>query len=292
VKQYQNLVRTVLSTGIRKPNRTGVDTLSCFGQHYSHDMSNGFPLLTTKKMKWEHIVIENLWFLSGETNIRFLKHYGVKFWDSWAYKNGEVPSAYGHFWRKSRLGDQIYWVVQQLRTNPTSRRLVVSAWDPENAQTSRLPPCHVLFVLNAVPHIYREDGTVARYRLNLHLTQRSCDIALGVPYNLAGYSFLLHLFAQLTGMDAGIFSHTLVDAHVYTRGRDGSKAEYDHVPELKKQVNRKCRKLPRLEISPAIRTLTDIDKIIQERPPVEKLLQLFALKNYASHGPLRYRVAV
>ena len=207
-----------------------------------------------------------LWFLSGQTDIAILKRHGCKFWDAWADEDGKVPSAYGNFWRhfpvhedvKDYYGtagskhdpsfnDQIAWVLAELRRNPMSRRMVVSAWAPGNAQTSKLPPCHCLYMFNVQLDANGEP------RLCLHLTQRSCDVALGVPYNLASYALLLHLFAQFSDIKPGIFGHTLVDAHVYTVKPDGSKAEYDHLPGLKEQIGREPRKLPRLTIDPSIK---------------------------------------
>ena len=189
IKQYLDAVRETLEKGTRKPNRTGVDTLSTFNINYEIDLADGFPLLTTKTISWKNIVIENLWFLSGNTDIGLLKKHDCKFWDPWADEAGKVPSAYGNFWRHfplpdNRSNDQLAYIVDQLQKNPMSRRMVVSAWAPGNAQTSALPPCHALWVVNVQMD---ENG---EQLLCLHLTQRSCDIALGVPYNIAGYAFM------------------------------------------------------------------------------------------------------
>jgi thymidylate synthase len=296
VKQYLDLVRSVLSTGTRKPNRTGVDTISTFNENYEIDLRKGFPLLTTKEISWKNIVVENLWFLSGETHIGLLKKHGCKFWDPWADETGDVPSAYGNFWRhfpvhagtgpteRAAFNDQIRWVAEELVRNPMSRRLVVSAWSPGNAQTSKLPPCHLLFMFNVQTD---EKGEPI---LCLHLTQRSADVALGVPYNIAGYAFLLELFSRFTGIRAGIFGHTLVDAHVYTRKADGTMAEYDHVPGLKMQLERDPRTLPKLTIDPAIRSLDDLRPLLDA--DTETVMRNFTLTGYAPHPAIAFKVAI
>jgi thymidylate synthase len=380
MKQYIDLVQHVLYTGTRKENRTGVDTLSTFGYYYEHDLRDGFPLLTTKAVSWKNIVVEMLWFLSGQTDIAILKRHGCKFWDAWADEKGKVPSAYGNFWRQFPVhgvhdssdteidgepclafNDQIRWVLDELRRNPMSRRMVVSAWAPGNAQTSKLPPCHCLFMLNvqnddskcdrpweAVDSSYQDtqmlgvvwadtedkayelalhkygqkyesmpDGEpmeclhvrrpmehrIAEYikgreppkmtqRLCLHLTQRSCDVALGVPYNIASYALLLNLFSHLTGIEPGIFGHTLVDAHVYTAKPDGSKAEFDHVPGLKEQVRREPRKLPTLKIDPSIKSLEDIERLMGADVTTEEVMRHFVLEGYSPYEAINFKVAV
>jgi thymidylate synthase len=299
VKQYLDLVSSVLTKGTRKPNRTGVDTISTFNENYEIDLRQGFPLLTTKEISWKNIVVENLWFLSGDTHIGLLKKHGCKFWDPWADDSGRVPSAYGNFWRhfpvhqgpavegadpRAAFNDQIAWVLDELKRNPMSRRLVVTAWAPGNAQNSRLPPCHLLFMFNV-----QLDGQ-GDPLLCLHLTQRSADVALGVPYNIAGYAFLLELFSRLAGLRAGIFGHTLVDAHIYTGKPDGSMAEYDHVPGLKKQLERAPRPLPALAIDPAIRSLDDLKPLLDA--DTESLMKSFVLEGYKPHPPITFKVAV
>jgi thymidylate synthase len=297
VKQYLDLVREVLSKGTRKANRTGVDALSTFNVNYEIDLRRGFPLLTTKEISWKNIVVENLWFLSGETHIGLLKKHGCKFWDPWADKVGRVPSAYGNFWRhfpvhdvpgvgqpRAAFCDQVAWVVEEVKRNPMSRRLVVSAWAPGNAQASRLPPCHLLFVLNVQLDDQNEP------MLCLHLTQRSADVALGVPYNIAGYALLLELFARFAGLRAGLFAHTLIDAHVYTAKADGSMAEYDHVPGLQRQLDREPRALPRLTIDPAIRTLEDVKPLLEA--DTSSVMNRFVLTGYDPHPAIPFKVAV
>lgn len=292
MQQYLDLVREVLARGTRKPNRTGVDTLSTFNHNYEIDLARGFPLLTTKEISWKNIVIENLWFLSGDTRISLLTKHGCKFWDPWADDEGLVPSAYGNFWRhfpihedgQATFRDQIAWVLAEIQRNPMSRRLVVTAWAPGNAHTSALPPCHCLWILNV-----QIDERGEPY-LCLHLTQRSCDVALGVPYNIAGYAFLLQLIGHMAGIRPGIFAHTLVDAHVYTAKPDGSMADYDHVPGLEEQLTRTPRALPRLTISPAIRTLADVEALMHE--DTATILSHFQLTGYDPYPPLKFKVAV
>lgn len=292
MQAYLDAVRQTLERGTRKENRTGVDTLSTFNINYAIDLAQGFPLLTTKEMSWKNIVIENLWFLSGDTHIGLLKKHHCKFWDPWADEAGRVPSAYGNFWRhfpvhqdgQPAFNDQVAWVLEELRRNPMSRRLVISAWAPGNAQTSALPPCHCLWILNV------QNDERGEPRLNLHLTQRSCDIALGVPYNIAGYSFLLSLFAHLTNIKPGTFAHTLVDAHIYTAKADGSMPEYDHVPGLKEQLARTPRPLPKLHISEAIRSLEDVHELLSA--DTATVMDHFMLEGYEPYAPIRFKVAV
>lgn len=333
MKQYLDLVKHVLDNGTRKENRTGVDTLSCFNYNYTVDLRGGFPLLTTKKIDFKSIVVEMLWFLSGQTNISILKRHGCRFWDSWADpKTGDVPSAYGAYWthfpvhervpiepgtcrvkpgaeaptHSTKLGynDQIKWVIDELKRNPMSRRLIVSAWDPANAQQSKLPPCHLLFAFNVQnetreelthfdPYSIDEGGEmVTRKRLCLHLTQRSGDIALGIPFNIASYALLLHLFSRFTGIEPGDFGHSIIDAHIYTSKADGSMAEYDHVPGLREQLTREPRKLPRLVIDRSIKTLEDIEALMEPSVTTEHIMSLFRLEGYDPHPALKFKVAV
>jgi thymidylate synthase len=292
MKVYLDLVREVLESGTRRENRTGVDTISTFNINYEIDLGQGFPLLTTKAISWKNIVVENLWFLSGVPDIGLLRKHGCRFWDPWADEDGKVPSAYGNFWRRfpvhengeAAFNDQIAWVLEELKRNPLSRRLLVTAWAPGNAQRSRLPPCHALFALNV------QNGRDGVPRLNLHLTQRSCDVALGVPYNIAGYALLLELFSHFTGIRAGLFAHTLIDAHIYTNKPDGSMAEYDHVPGLKEQLKREPRRLPRLTISPALRSLGDVEALLSE--DTGTVLSYFRLEGYDPHPAISFKVAV
>ena len=297
MKEYLEVVDHVINTGTRKANRTGVDTISTFNVNYEVDLHAGFPLLTTKEVSWKNIVIENLWFLSGNTDIRLLQKHGCKFWDPWADpKTSKVPSAYGNFWRhfptstpesgadRIAYNDQIAWVIEELKRNPMSRRLVVSAWSPGNAQHSDLPPCHAFWVLNTQ---YNNDGEA---ELCLHLTQRSADIALGVPYNIAGYAFLLHLIGRFTNMNIGKFGHTLIDAHIYTAKPDGSMSEYDHIPKLREQLEREPRQLPTLSIDKRIQTLDDITALLEL--DTSEIMAFFPLSGYDPDEKLTFKVAV
>ncbi len=289
MKQYLDTVKETLTAGTRKSNRTGVDTLSTFNINYEVDLRDGFPLLTTKEISWKNIVIENLWFLSGQTDISILRKHNCKFWDPWADAEGKVPSAYGNFWRHfplpdNQTNDQIAYVVNTLKTNPMSRRMIVSAWAPGNAQTSELPPCHAFWVVN----VQNDQG--GEPYVCLHLTQRSCDIALGIPYNIAGYSLLLELLSRFSGITAGIFGHTLIDAHIYTAKPDGSMQEYDHIPGLKTQLERQPRALPKLEIHPSIQALEDIEPLLSL--DTGQIMEKFILHNYDPHPAINFKVAV
>ena len=292
MQQYLDVVETVLTEGKRKSNRTGVDTLSSFNLNYQIDLRQGFPLLTTKEISWKNIVVENLWFLSGRTDIGLLRRHGCRFWDPWADNDGKVSSAYGNFWRnfpgttdrQSSFNDQIAWVLAELRRNPDSRRLVVSAWAPDNAQHSTLPPCHALWVLN-VQRDKQGDPLLC-----LHLTQRSCDVALGLPYNIAGYAFLLELFGRFSGIPVGFLGHTLVDAHIYTAKPDGTMSEYDHVPGLRDQLTRPPRALPKLVIDCNINSLEDVENLLDAE--TDKLLATFSLSGYEPYQAIRFQVAV
>jgi thymidylate synthase len=325
MKQYHELVQHILDNGTRKENRTGVDTISTFGYYFEHDLREGFPLLTTKNISWKNIVVEMLWFLSGQQDISILKRHGCKFWDAWADSNGKVPSAYGNFWRRFPVhgvrdssdhtidgdeccayNDQIKWVLGELRRNPMSRRMVVSAWAPGNAQYSKLPPCHSIFMLNVqneegpVPAVAMFDaqGNQVRQhglpspRLCLHLTQRSCDTALGVPYNIASYALLLSIFSHLSGIEPGIFGHTLVDAHIYTAKPDGSMAEYDHIPGLKEQITREPLPLPKLMISDSIKELADIERLMKPEVSTDEVMEHFRLGGYDPYPAIPFKVAV
>jgi len=284
MKEYHDLVRFVLENGQRKESRTGVDTISCFGVHYKIDLAAGFPLLTTKRMYWKSALRELLWYLSGEDHIRNLREY-TRIWDAWADEDGNLDTAYGYFWRRFpsatrerkpdgthgpwnvREVDQIQYVLDTLRREPSSRRMVVTAWEPGNATTSKLPPCHYTYTFN-----------VQGNRLNCHLNQRSADIALGVPFNIAAYSMLTMMIAQDVGLEPGFFSHFLVDAHIYTAKADGSGAEYDHVPGLREQLEREPRPLPTLTIA--------------KKPLDDLTFEDFALLGYDPLPKIDFKVAV
>ena len=292
MRQYLDLAQHVLDHGQRKENRTGIDTFSTFNYNYEVDLREGFPLLTTKEISWKNVLIENLWFLSGSKDISLLRKHDCKFWDPWADADGLVPSAYGNFWRSfpsstgngEQSNDQIAWVLDSIKKNPMSRRHVVSAWYPCNAQTSTLPPCHAFWALNV--QTTKEGEPI----LCLHLTQRSADVALGVPYNIAGYAFILELFSHLTGIKAGIFAHSLVDAHIYTAKPDGSYAEYDHIPGLREQLNREPRQLPRLTIDSSIQSLKDIESRLDA--DLDEIFGTFRLEGYQPYDAINFKVAV
>lgn len=279
MKEYIDLVKLVMNEGVKKPSRTGVDTISYFGANYRVDLSKGFPLLTTKKMEWKSIIYELLWYLSGENHIRNLRKY-TKIWDAWADENGNLETAYGYFWRhfpsaskdengnwKVKEVDQIQYVIDEIKNKPYSRRLVVSAWEPGNAISSKLPPCHYTFVFN-----------VSNGKLNCHLTQRSGDIALGIPFNLAAYAALTQIIAQECELELGYFSHTIVDAHIYVAEPGTPMEKYDHLQGLKEQITREPLPLPKLKIS--------------KKPINELTFEDFELIDYQSHPKIKFEVAV
>jgi thymidylate synthase len=239
VKQYLDLLRHVLEHGADKGDRTGTGTRSVFGWQMRFDLSEGFPLVTTKKLHLRSIVHELLWFLKGETNIAYLRENKVSIWDEWADANGELGPVYGKQWRRWSGADggeidQIRWVVDEIRRNPDSRRLIVSAWNVADLPRMALMPCHALF------QFYVADG-----RLSCQLYQRSADIFLGVPFNIASYALLTHMVAQVTGLGVGDFVHTLGDAHLYS----------NHVDQAREQLARAPRPLPTLRLNPEVRDL-------------------------------------
>ncbi|MGX1096632.1 thymidylate synthase [Amorphus sp. MBR-141] len=237
MRQYHDLMERVLADGVRKGDRTGTGTRSVFGHQMRFDLADGFPLLTTKKIHVKSVVHELLWFLTGSTNARDLNAHGVTIWDEWADPaTGYLGPVYGKQWRSwaapdGRTIDQISEVVEQIRTNPNSRRLVVSAWNPADVPAMALPPCHCLF------QFYVADG-----RLSCQLYQRSADIFLGVPFNIASYALLTHMVAQVTGLEAGEFIHTFGDAHLYE----------NHIEQAELQLSRPIRPLPSLHLDPAV----------------------------------------
>ncbi len=295
MKQYLDLVRTTINEGVRKQSRTGIDTISYFGAFYRVELSQGFPLLTTKKMEWKSLLNEVLWYLSGEHHIRNLQQH-TKIWDAWADEDGRLQTAYGRFWRRypvpsdnavldgevyvdeknpfvhkeengALIFDQIAWVINEIKTNPNSRRLVISAWHPANAVVSKLPPCHYSFAFN-----------VSNGKLNCHLTQRSGDIALGIPFNLAAYSLLTQIIAQEVGLELGLFAHTIIDAHIYVAEKGSPTERFDHLEGLKEQLKRKPLPLPQLKIA---------------RKPIDELrFEDFELIGYQHHEKIRFEVAV
>ena len=241
MKQYLELLQRVQAEGVFKGDRTGTGTTSIFGHQMRFDLSEGFPLLTTKKLHIKSIVHELLWFLKGDTNVKYLQDNGVRIWNEWADENGDLGHIYGYQWRswpdyKGGSIDQISEVIEQIKNNPNSRRLIVSAWNVADIDNMNLPPCHAFF------QFYVADG-----KLSLQLYQRSADIFLGVPFNIASYALLLHMVAQVTGLEPGTFVHTLGDAHIYS----------NHKEQIELQLTREPRKLPRLKINPNVKNIFD-----------------------------------
>lgn len=241
MKQYLELLNRILNEGTRKSDRTGTGTLSVFGHQMRFDMAEGFPLLTTKKLHLKSIIYELLWFLRGDTNVKYLHDHGVRIWDEWADENGELGPIYGHEWRswpdyQGGTIDQIANVVDQIRRTPDSRRMIVSAWNVAEVDSMALPPCHTMF------QFYVAEG-----RLSLQLYQRSADTFLGVPFNIASYALLLQMMAQVTGLQPGEFIHTTGDTHLYI----------NHLDQARLQLTRTPRKLPRMAINPDVKSIFD-----------------------------------
>jgi len=264
MKQYLNLLETVLEKGVVKTDRTGTGTMSIFGPQLRFDLADGFPLLTTKKLHLKSIIYELLWFLAGDTNIKYLKENGVRIWNEWADENGDLGPVYGAQWRNWNNDgiDQITEVIEQIKTNPDSRRLIVSAWNPsvmprsgntfaQNVADGRaaLPPCHAWF-----------QFYVANNKLSLQMYQRSADIFLGVPFNIASYSLLLIMIAQVTGLEPGEFVHTFGDAHIYL----------NHMDQVNLQLSRQPKKLPKIALNSSVKNIFDFkyeDFIIENYNP-------------------------
>ena len=264
MRQYLDLLAKVRHDGVRKGDRTNTGTLSIFGHQMRFDLAQGFPLVTTKKLHVKSIVHELLWFLQGSTNVRYLNEHGVTIWDEWADAQGELGPVYGRQWRSwpaldGRHIDQITQVVEGLKRDPGSRRHIVSAWNVGELDRMALPPCHCLF------QFYVADG-----RLSCQLYQRSADVFLGVPFNIASYALLTQMMAQVTGFEPGEFVHSFGDAHLYLT----------HLDQADEQLKRSPRALPRLEINPEIRSLFDF------------AYEDFQLKGYDPHPAISARVAV
>jgi thymidylate synthase len=264
VKQYLDLMRHVMTEGVRKEDRTGTGTQSVFGYQMRFDLGEGFPLVTTKKLHLRSIIHELLWFLKGDTNLRYLKENGVSIWDEWADENGDLGPVYGYQWRSwptadGRHIDQISQVVEQIKKNPDSRRIIVSAWNVGEIENMALPPCHAFF------QFYVADG-----KLSCQLYQRSADIFLGVPFNIASYALLTLMVAQVTGLQPGDFVHTLGDAHLYS----------NHLEQANTQLQRDPRCLPKMRLNPDIRDL------------FEFAFDDFELLDYDPHPHIKAPVAV
>jgi thymidylate synthase len=264
MRNYLDLLQHILDRGVEKTDRTGTGTLSIFGHQMRFDLAEGFPLLTTKKLHVRSIIHELLWFLRGETNVRYLQENGVTIWDEWADERGELGPVYGQQWRRWATADggqidQIRQVLDRIRTDPDSRRLIVSAWNVGQLPEMALPPCHVLF------QFYVSDG-----RLSCQLYQRSADVFLGVPFNIASYSLLTMMIARVTGLEPGEFIHTFGDAHLYL----------NHLPQARLQLEREPRPLPTMHVNPAVTSL------------FEFRYSDFRLENYDPHPHIPAKVAV
>ena len=264
MKQYHDLMKHVLENGALKTDRTGTGTTSVFGYQMRFDLSEGFPLLTTKKLHLKSIIHELLWFLKGETNIAYLKENGVKIWDEWADEQGNLGPVYGSQWRSwptadGRHIDQITQVIHQLKNNPDSRRIIVSAWNVGEIEHMKLPPCHAFF-----------QFYVANGKLSCQLYQRSADIFLGVPFNIASYAILTHMMAQVCDLQVGDFVHALGDAHLYS----------NHIEQARLQLTRDFRKLPQLKLNPAVKNIFEFK------------FEDFVLEGYDPHPHIKAEVAV
>jgi len=264
MQQYLDLMRYVLENGSEKKDRTGTGTLSVFGHQMRFDLARGFPLITTKKLHLQSIIHELLWFLQGDTNIGYLRENKVRIWDEWADENGDLGPVYGAQWRSwraadGRVIDQIQQLISDIKTNPNSRRLIVSAWNVGEIENMALPPCHAFF------QFYVADG-----RLSCQLYQRSADIFLGVPFNIASYALLLMMVARVTDLEPGDFVHTLGDAHLYT----------NHLPQARLQLEREPYPLPKMKLNPEVRDLLDFR------------FEDFELIDYQCHEHIKGAVAV
>ena len=241
MKQYHGLLKHVLNTGVKKSDRTGTGTVSTFGYQMRFNLADGFPLVTTKKVHLKSIIHELLWFLAGDTNTKYLKDNGVSIWDEWANDNGDLGPVYGHQWRSwetsdGRVVDQISDVIQQIKTNPDSRRLIVSAWNVGDLDKMALMPCHNLF-----------QFYVANNRLSCQLYQRSADVFLGVPFNIASYALLTQMIAQVCNLELGDFVHSFGDVHIYL----------NHMEQVNLQLSRTPRSLPQMKINPKVKSIFD-----------------------------------
>jgi thymidylate synthase len=264
MQQYLDLMRRIRDEGVTKTDRTGTGTRSIFGHQMRFDLSAGFPATTTKKLHLRSIIVELLWFLRGDTNIKYLKDNGVSIWDEWADGNGDLGPVYGHQWRSwpaanGETIDQIAWVENEIRRNPDSRRLIVSAWNPADIPRMKLPPCHLLF------QFYVAEG-----RLSCQLYQRSADVFLGVPFNIASYALLTMMMAQATGLEPGDFVHSFGDAHLYA----------NHLEQTELQLARTPRALPRMKIDPSVKSIFDFR------------YEHFELTDYDPHPHIKAPVAV
>jgi len=264
MRQYLDLLQYILDHGVEKADRTGTGTISVFGYQTRYNLQEGFPLLTTKKLHLKSIIYELLWILNGDTNVRYLQEHGVRIWNEWADENGELGPVYGAQWRSwraadGRIVDQISRAIEQIKTNPDSRRIIVSAWNPAEIEAMALPPCHLLF------QFYVANGS-----LSCQLYQRSADVFLGVPFNIASYALLTMMFAQACDLQAGEFVHTFGDVHLYR----------NHVEQARLQLARQPYPLPRMQINPAVKSIFDFQ------------YEDFELVNYQAHPHIKAEVSV
>ncbi len=264
MKQYLDIMQRILNEGVKKEDRTGTGTLSVFGHQSRYNLQEGFPVITTKKLHLRSIIYELLWFLKGDTNIKYLQENGVKIWDEWADEKGDLGPVYGYQWRSwpapnGKHIDQISQVIRQLKNNPDSRRIIVSAWNVGEIENMALPPCHAFF------QFYVADG-----KLSCQLYQRSADVFLGVPFNIASYALLTLMMAQVCGLKPGEFIHTLGDTHLYS----------NHLEQAKLQLTRTPRKLPVMKLNPAIKNIFDFT------------YEDFELVGYDPHPHIKGKVAV
>ncbi len=264
MKQYLELLDRVMSEGVDRPDRTGTGTRSVFGHQMRFDLADGFPLLTTKKLHLKSIIYELLWFLRGDTNVAYLQEHGVRIWNEWADENGDLGPVYGRQWRswpdgKGGVVDQIQQAVDMIKNDPSSRRIIVNAWNVAELPEMHLAPCHAMF-----------QFYVAQDRLSMQLYQRSADIFLGVPFNIASYALLLQMVAQVTGLKPGHFVHTLGDAHIY----------HNHFDQVRLQLTRAPRTLPRMIVNPDVKSVFDFD------------FDDFTLEGYDPHPHIKGIVAV
>ena len=261
MKQYLDMLRDVLENGVDKMDRTGVGTRSVFGQQMRFDLSKGFPLMTTKKMHLKSIIHELLWFIKGDTNVKYLQDNGVRIWNEWADENGDLGPIYGSQWRNwnGEGIDQLAQVVDKLKNNPNDRRMIVSAWNVSKIPEMHLPPCHMMF-----------QFYVANGKLSCMLYQRSCDMFLGVPFNIASYALLTMMLAQVCDLEPGEFVHTLGDTHIY----------HNHFEQVKEQLRREPLPLPTMKLNPQVKDINDFK------------YEDFTLENYECYGAIKAQVAV
>lgn len=261
MKQYLDMLRYVLENGVDKMDRTGVGTRSVFGQQMRFDLSRGFPLMTTKKMHLKSIIHELLWFIKGDTNVKYLQDNGVRIWNEWADENGDLGPIYGSQWRdwNGEGIDQLAQVVDKLKNNPNDHRMIVSAWNVSKISEMRLPPCHMMF-----------QFYVANGKLSCMLYQRSCDMFLGVPFNIASYALLTMMLAQVCNLEPGEFVHTLGDTHIY----------HNHFEQVKEQLRREPLPLPTMRLNPQVKDINDFK------------YEDFTLENYECYGAIKAQVAV